>query len=98
VSVDAKDRHFFGSTADVASINPLRGDGVGTQLEAMLSYDLTAQLSLGIGARYWAMWTTDGSMVRSFDAPSGSHETSPPQHLRLETERAGIFGQALYKF
>lgn len=98
VSVDAKDRHFFGSTADVASINPLQGDGVGTQLEAMLSYDLTAQLSLGIGARYWAMWTTDGSMVRSFDASSGLSTPTPPQHLRLETERAGIFGQALYKF
>lgn len=98
VSVDAEDRHFFGSTSEIASINPLRGNGVGTQLEAMLSYDLTAELSLGIGARYWAMWTRDASMTRSFDGSSGPITSAPPQHLRLETERAGIFGQALYKF
>jgi hypothetical protein len=62
----------------------------------MISYDITERLSLGIGARYWAMWTTEASMTRSFDA---SGPVAPlTQHLKLETERAGIFGQALYRF
>ncbi len=72
------------------------GHGVGAQIEAMISYDITERLSLGIGARYWAMWTTEASMTRSFDA---SGPVAPlTQHLKLETERAGIFGQALYRF
>lgn len=78
--------------------NPNRATGgfAGAQIEAMLSYDVTERLSLGIGARYWAMWTTDASMTRSFDA-SGP-VTPLRQHLKIETERAGIFGQALYRF
>lgn len=96
VAVDAEDRHFFSNTPEIASINPLDGHGVGAQIEAMISYDITERLSLGIGARYWAMWTTEASMTRSFDA---SGPVAPlTQHLKLETERAGIFGQALYRF
>lgn len=49
VSVDAEDRHFFSNTPSIASINPLDGHGVGAQLEAMLSYDITDRLSLGRG-------------------------------------------------
>lgn len=98
VWVDAEDRHFFGNTPEVASINPMRGHGVGTQLEAMLSYDITERLSLGIGGRYWAMWTTDASFERSFDAFQPVTHPLPQQYLRIETERAGIFGEVLYRF
>lgn len=98
VSVDAEDEHFFGNTSKVASINPLFGNGVGTQIEAMLSYDVTERWSLGVGARYWAMWTTDASFERSFDADRPVTYPLPQQHLKLETERAGIFGQVMYKF
>jgi opacity protein-like surface antigen len=96
VSVEAKDRHYQGSTSDVSSINPISGSGVGTQLEAMLSYDVTAQWSLGLGARYWAMWTTDATEHRAYDA-SGPYPL-PPQNFKIETERAGVLGQVLYKF
>jgi hypothetical protein len=94
--VDAKDRHYRGNTSDLASINPITGHGVGTQLEAMLAYDVTDQLSLGIGARYWAMWTTDASEHRAYDA-TGPYPL-PPQDAKIETERAGLLGQVLYKF
>jgi hypothetical protein len=96
VTVDAKDMHFQGNSSTVASVNPITGNGVGTQLEAMLSYDITEQLSLGIGARYWAMWTTDTSEHRAYD--SDGPYPLPAQHAKIETERAGVLGQVLYKF
>ena len=37
------------------------GKGSGTQIEAMLSYYLTEDFSLGLGARYWAAWTNSGT-------------------------------------
>ena len=36
----------------------MRGQGVGFQTQAVLSYDVTDRLSIGIGGRYWAMWST----------------------------------------
>ncbi len=96
VTVEAKDMHFAGNSPDVSSVNPIKGNGVGTQLEAMLSYEITEQFSLGIGARYWAMWTSDTSEHRAYDA-TGPYP-QPPQHAKIETERAGVLGQLLYKF
>ena len=96
VTVDAVDYHFFGNTPSVASINPLRGHGVGAQIEAMLSYELTQQWSIGVGARYWAMRTTEGTFERTYDASGPT--TIQRQHLKLETERAGVLGQVTYRF
>jgi len=95
VTVDAKDRHYQGNTPALASINPITGNGVGTQLEAMLSYDVTEQISLGVGARYWAMWTTNASEHRAYDV--GGPYPLPPQHTKIETERTGVLGQVLYR-
>lgn len=96
VSVDAEDRHYFGNTSEIASINPLRGRGYGTQLEAMLAYAMTDRLSIGVGARYWSMWTNDGSMERIYDA--GGPISPIRQNLKIETERVGVFGQVSYRF
>lgn len=98
VSVDAQDIHYQGNTAAIASINPLFGHGVGTQLEAMLSYDITDRLSLGVGARYWAMWTTDASFERKFDSTAPVTYPLPQQHLKIETERAGVLGSVTYRY
>lgn len=98
VTVDAEDVHFQGNTSTIASINPLHGNGIGTQLEAMLSYDITEQLSFGVGARYWAMWTTDASFERSYDASRQVTYPLAHQNLKIETERAGVLGQVMYKF
>lgn len=98
VSVAAEDRHFAGNTSNIASINPLTGHGVGTQLEAMLSYDITERLSLGLGARYWAMWTTDAYFERSYSSDAPVTYPLPKQHLKIETERAGVLGAVTYRF
>jgi opacity protein-like surface antigen len=45
-------------------VSPEWGDGAGVQLEAILSYALVDQLSVGVGARYWSMWA-DGATDRS---------------------------------
>lgn len=98
VSVDGEDRHFAGNTSTIASINPLTGHGSGTQLEAMLSYDITDRLSLGIGARYWAMWTTDAYFVRKYSSDAPVTYPLPHQHTKIETERAGVLGAVTYRF
>lgn len=98
VSIDAVDHHFLGNTSEVASINPLEGRGTGAQIEVMLSYDLTERWSVGVGARYWAMWTSDGYFMRSYDANNPDAADIPGQHIKLETERLGVLGQVLYRF
>ena len=37
------------------------GHGRGVQAELIVSYQVTPQLSVGAGGRYWAAWTTRGS-------------------------------------
>jgi len=97
VSYDAKDTHYRGNSPAVASINPLTGYGTGTQLELMLSYDVTANLSIGAGARYWAMWTDTGSFRRTYSS-EGAVNPANHQHIRAESERMGVLGQVMYKF
>ncbi|MEG6508322.1 outer membrane beta-barrel protein [Methyloligella sp. 2.7D] len=71
-------------------VSPESGDGVGVQLEAILSYDVTKALSLGIGGRYWSMWTTDG------DVDFGGTGTTIP--MRYASEQAQLLVQGAYKF
>ncbi|MGA2892247.1 MAG: outer membrane beta-barrel protein [Xanthobacteraceae bacterium] len=67
------------------------GQGIGVQTQAVLSYNLTDRLSIGIGGRYWAMWST--SAVRQYIPP-----TSDPGPNRNTVELAGAFAQAAYRF
>jgi opacity protein-like surface antigen len=71
-------------------LSPERGDGRGVQLEASLSYALTKAFDLGIGGRYWSMWTTDG--IVNF---GGTGQIVP---MRYAAEQAQIFLQGSYKF
>jgi hypothetical protein len=60
VNFSGVDTHFFGNTGQVASINPESANkGAGVQIEAMLSYFVTSQFSVGLGGRYWALWTNN---------------------------------------
>src|SRR5215831_1783026 len=64
--------------------------GRGVQLEAVLSFAVTEQFTLGAGGRYWSLWTSD-SVPSLFNVPS--------QGTNLyRTEAAGLFVQASYKF
>jgi opacity protein-like surface antigen len=70
--------------------NEMWGHGVGIQTQAVLSYDVTDRLSVGIGGRYWAMWST-----------SAEREEIPfntPEANRNSVELLGAFVQASYRF
>ena len=72
-----------------ALLSPESGDGVGVQVEAMLSYAVTEALSVGVGGRYWSMRTTSG------DVNFGGVEIVP---MRYAAEQAHLLVQGSYKF
>jgi len=63
-------------------------------LEAILSYLLTANFSVGIGARYWHMQGDPGNVTISFPNIFFPVDLSGS----FKTERWGAFLQASYKF
>jgi len=68
------------------------GDGDGVQLEAVLSYQFTDALSVGVGARYWHLETDSGHT--HFRFVNGAAVDSP---VRWEAERYGVFVQGSLK-
>lgn len=98
VNVRGRDHHYFGNTPTIASINPLTGYGTGAQVEAMLSYDVTENISVGVGARYWGMFTKAGSFRRTYDAPNVIPAPQLHQSTKLDTERVGVLGELTYRF
>jgi opacity protein-like surface antigen len=87
VSLTATDNHWLR-----ADINPLlmQGQGWGSQFEAILSYALTDQWSIGAGGRYWYFATTSAHTqfpTAPFNSP-----------VKYYSERYGGFLQASYKF
>jgi opacity protein-like surface antigen len=66
-----------------------QGQGWGSQIEAILSYALTDQWSVGVGGRYW------------YFATSSAHTQFPgfePSAMKFFSEHYGGFLQATYKF
>jgi opacity protein-like surface antigen len=72
-----------------------RGTGIGAQTEVFLDYLVTPQFSVGIGGRYWSMWTTTG--VECQEPPSGGCP-APASNVQYKTERYGMTLQTSYKF
>ncbi|MGE0035221.1 MAG: hypothetical protein AB7S93_06265 [Xanthobacteraceae bacterium] len=72
--------------------SPETGKGRGVQLEAVVSYDITPAFSVGVGGRYWAMWTDDSAYVNIFGTPC------PCQTLPSKTERAAEVKTVLSHF
>jgi opacity protein-like surface antigen/outer membrane protease len=64
-----------------------KGAGTGLQLESILSYLITDQVSAGVGGRYWSMWTTKDAIADFAGAPC------PCQTQPANTERYGVFFQ-----
>jgi opacity protein-like surface antigen len=87
VSFNGTDNHVLRSL-----ISPESGTGRGVQLEGLLSYLITDQFSVGVGGRYWAMWTTKDAMTEFGGTPC------PCQTLPAKTDRYGVFLQAAYRF
>ncbi len=67
------------------------GTGTGVQLESILSYLITEQFSMGVGGRYWSMWTTRDAIADFAGAPC------PCQTQPARTERYGVFVQLDYR-
>jgi opacity protein-like surface antigen len=67
-----------------------QGHGWGAQFEAIITYALTDQWSLGAGGRYWYFATT-----QAHTQFPGLTDSSP---LKFYSERYGGFVQATYKF
>jgi len=78
--------HHFPISRNIASSD----GGRGAQVEALLSYYLTERFAVGVGGRYWTMWTTNGHGVVQADAS--------PRFYRATVEQAGAFVQASYAF
>jgi opacity protein-like surface antigen len=66
---------------------PVTGTGQGVQAEMILSYRVTDALSVGLGGRYWAMWTNNAAQ-----------SDIPTNYFTINTERYGIFAQLSYRF
>jgi len=71
-------------------LSPEDGHGIGVQLEAMLTYAITDAWSIGIGGRYWSMWTTNGSV--NF----GGQNVFVP--MRYTAEQAHLLVEGSYHF
>lgn len=82
--LDAFDNHW-----NRPEINPTAevGHGIGTQLEASLTYRLTPHLSVGAGGRFWFYQTAR--------AKARLGPPDPPE--RVWSERWGVFVQAAYR-
>jgi len=72
--------------------SPESGKGSGVQFETMLSYYITPAFNVGVGGRYWAMWTSSDSYTNIFST------NCPCQTEPVKTERFGLLVQADYKF
>ena len=79
------DRHWLRP-----DINPLpqRGRGDGYFAQGLVSYDLTANVAVGVGARYWRMETDRGTTKFPF---------APVSPTKFETDRFGGFLQISHK-
>ncbi len=93
VSMTGRDNHVLFTPTEVFD---QQGTGQGVQFEAILSYFVTANFSVGIGGRYWAMWTTSGTDTCTNCGGAGIVSASGA--AKFNTERYGGFVQAAYKF
>ena len=93
VSMTGRDNHLLRTTT---TFFDQQGTGQGVQLEAIMSYYLTDNFSVGVGGRYWAMWTTNGTFTCTGCGPVGV--TLAPDAGKFNTERYGTFLQADYRF
>ncbi len=71
-------------------LSPEWGNGTGAQLELMLSYAVTEQFNVGVGGRYWSMWTDDGWVDFG-----GAGNLVP---MRYSVEQAALLVQGSYTF
>jgi opacity protein-like surface antigen len=90
VSFSGLDNHFRNP---IALFPAFSHGGQGAQVEALLSYYLTDRFAVGVGGRYWTMWTTDGQV-----GFSQGDRVGDPRFYRATVEQVGALVQASYTF
>ena len=97
-SLTASDTHWqrLGQLGGFNGPTPIDGHGYGVQLEAVLSYNVTAAFSVGVGGRFWHIQTQNADATSHFD--QSSIPPGFPQATTVKTERYGSFLQASYTF
>ena len=70
--------------------SPQHGVGTGVQLEGVAAYDVTEQISLAIGARFWSMSVPSG-LTNNLGRGDFIQE-------RYAAENAALFAQGSYRF
>jgi hypothetical protein len=98
--------HFTGldthALRQPVTLFPQEGTGHGVQAEVILSYFVTERLTVGVGARYWSMWTTNASQactgVCNLITPGAGVTSEPPSPFTTSTQRYGTFAQLAYRF
>jgi Outer membrane protein beta-barrel domain/Omptin family len=91
------DQHFVGNTGALNDIFLASGKGNGVQIDALLSYYLTPQWSVGLGGRYWGMWTTPNGQWTCTSAPC-LPTFAQSSYFKAQVEQLGAFVQTSYKF
>jgi Autotransporter beta-domain len=91
--LNANDKHWL--RTDLPAETIVDGNANGAQIEAVLSYNVTREFSVGIGGRYWAMATKDNDATRHLERLFAG---ALPQPATFKTERYGGFVQASYIF
>jgi opacity protein-like surface antigen len=93
--LNARDFHWLRIGTDFNGPTPEDGNGFSAQFEAILSYNVTRQFSVGIGGRYWRFEPkSNGSAHFEVSGIGGGF----PQAINFKTERYGGFVQASYMF
>ncbi|MGP0093353.1 MAG: hypothetical protein ACLPKB_25945 [Xanthobacteraceae bacterium] len=98
-SLTSADTHWLrlgSSIGDFAGPTPETGEGNGVQLEAILTYLVSNNLSIGMGARYWYMQVPNG--LDHFEQSAVPVGAFAPQVAKFETTRYGMFAQLAYQF
>jgi hypothetical protein len=81
---------------DISGPIPESGSGTGVQLEAIMSYQVSDKVSVGLGGRYWYMQTHGGA---DFEKVIVGYPFAPAaQPLNFSTSRYGAFAQGAYRF
>jgi hypothetical protein len=97
--VSAQDTHWLRlgtGLFDISGPIPEGGGGTGVQIEAIMSYQVSNNITLGLGGRYWYLQTRGST---DFENVIVGFPISPAaQPLNFTTTRYGGFAQGAYKF
>jgi opacity protein-like surface antigen len=78
---------------------PQDGTGRGVQAEMILTYGITDYLNVGVGGRYWAMWSAGANQsCHGGCGAAGQFIETGASPFTTNTQRYGTFVQMSYRF